>query len=160
MVGPDQTHGFSTLTPVSISNARLARTDTSSAAACESHVFHTALLRSSPSCSLATHRFCIHGCLVEHTCTRTNTSRAHILANMRPWLSLTRPLAASNIEQLLHRTRGLASSFHGRFFSSEVAPEREQMHYDVCIVGAGPAGLSAAIKLKQVSRCAGASLAL
>ena len=29
---------------------------------------------------------------------------------------------------------------------------REAMEYDVCIIGAGPAGLSAAIRLKQV-RC-------
>jgi NADPH-dependent 2,4-dienoyl-CoA reductase/sulfur reductase-like enzyme len=35
-----------------------------------------------------------------------------------------------------------------RAFSSRM--EREQMHYDVCIVGAGPAGLAAAIRLKQV----------
>ena len=35
-----------------------------------------------------------------------------------------------------------------RFFSQEI--ERESLDYDVLIVGAGPAGLSSAIKLKQL----------
>ena len=34
--------------------------------------------------------------------------------------------------------------------SAESLEPREAMEYDVCIVGAGPAGLSAAIRLKQV----------
>ena len=34
---------------------------------------------------------------------------------------------------------------------SEELPERESMEFDVVIVGAGPAGLSAAIKLKQIN---------
>ena len=32
-------------------------------------------------------------------------------------------------------------------------PARERMEYDVCIVGAGPAGLAAAIRFKQVLFC-------
>ena len=44
--------------------------------------------------------------------------------------------------------RRLAPVFPRRFFSSDI--ERDQMEYDVCIVGGGPAGISTAIKLKQL----------
>ena len=51
------------------------------------------------------------------------------------------------------RQQALLGTSERALFASQTAAlePRETMDFDVCIVGAGPAGLSAAIKLKQVS---------
>ncbi|KDD76408.1 electron transfer flavoprotein-ubiquinone oxidoreductase [Helicosporidium sp. ATCC 50920] len=53
---------------------------------------------------------------------------------------------------LLRRAPLLRAPSLARCWSSggEAQPERESMPFDVCIVGAGPAGLAAAIRLKQL----------
>jgi electron-transferring-flavoprotein dehydrogenase len=60
-------------------------------------------------------------------------------------------------EQAVHSSQNV---FVSRQDEGERMSERESMAYDVVIVGAGPAGLSAAIRLKQLARQAGSEISV
>ena len=60
-------------------------------------------------------------------------------------------------EQAVHSSRNV---FGSRQDEEERMSERESMAYDVVIVGAGPAGLSAAIRLKQLANEAGREISV
>lgn len=60
-------------------------------------------------------------------------------------------LAAKLLRRFSSQIRSATSSFQHRTFACAAhQPQREQLHYDVVIIGAGPAGLSAAIRIRQL----------
>jgi electron-transferring-flavoprotein dehydrogenase len=66
----------------------------------------------------------------------------------------------TSVASLFGRTRGTTFSLNlARTLSSEPEP-RERMVYDVVTVGAGPAGLSAAIRLKQLAQEKGTDISV
>jgi len=108
-------------------------------------------------------------------------ARVHAVAPTaaRGALALARPAAAAAVSSVAARSalatpRGFQPSSHtqARLFSSDSAEAdaaaeddplqapRDAMEYDVLVVGAGPAGLAAAIRLKQQAAAAGRELSV
>lgn len=71
---------------------------------------------------------------------------------LRPGLSTLLVRAATRPATVLQVTAYFSISRVAAVNAEQPNTQREQLEYDLCIVGAGPAGLSAAIRFKQV-RC-------
>ena len=72
-------------------------------------------------------------------------------AALQHWLARCAPhLRALRVAAAYSSSSSASSSSSSGLSSAVASPGRDSMKYDVCIVGAGPAGLSAGIKLKQV----------
>ena len=110
------------------------------------HLLENACLSSSPQCRRA---FASHGCARKIAWGRDRTTTtASTLASL-----MTRTATPVNavVSSPHMRKFDEEKSIYGHRTLSSSLPDRESMSYDVCIVGAGPAGLSAAIKLKQLA---------
>lgn len=74
--------------------------------------------------------------------------RSLLLRRVTPWISEVRSAAPKALPGGHRYLSASASSIDSELGTQD---ERESMHFDLLVVGAGPAGLSAAIKFKQVS---------
>src|SRR4051794_35829777 len=75
----------------------------------------------------------------------------------RPRMQSSRAIDAA-VKELAGRSSRIV--FQPRRDEEERMSQRESMQYDVVIVGAGPAGLSAAIRLRQLASEAGRELSV
>lgn len=99
--------------------------------------------------------------LLRRTLASTSTSRCQTTPRAIHTLRTSSPLAAYRPAlRIAGRRRAFSNTARTRFATQDdsynpLRQERESDQVDVCIVGGGPAGLSAAIRLKQLANEAG-----
>ena len=81
----------------------------------------------------------------------TACSSSVLLRSSFPFVSSSSS-ASSSLLVLAHRRRPFSSSLSLSNEFPSLTPDRAEDEVDVCIVGAGPAGLSAAIRIKQLEK--------